>query len=413
MNSFEDIERSLRDLRVVPREVTDERILRDASAALRPTPTKRPSTPRGQTEIWRRIMRNNWIKVAASVVVVVGILAALLTILHTAPQPAYAFEQTIEATQGIQWVHTRNVSPPTESPQDIWIEFGADDKVRRVRVEEGRGEAFRVMTWEDGILRFWRPAKKEFLILDEFPAGELMKLRELADPEIVVNRIYEQQEEGLLEIQVDEPKTEGPIIVTATFTEKVKRPYRVVLQVDPETKLATQKDRYKMVDGEYQLVERGQFLEYNEPIAPEMFFIEPPADVEVVDRTTGIGMSQGDLTDAQAAAEVVRQYLQALIQKDYSKATRLYGYRGRGPERLRELKIRYIRIVSIGAAQPVEGLVPRMYRVPFAVEIEKADGTRVIEGPPVESGPGPRSQRTVRVRPASGQPDRWVIHGGI
>ena len=121
------------------------------------------------------------------------------------------------------------------------------------------------------------------------------------------------------------------------------------------------------------------------------------------------------MTDAEAAAAVLRQYLEALIAKDYATAGRLYN--GKPADELRQwveeqLQIRYLRVVSIGEPEPKRELGPRVFQVPFAVELEK-DGAKEIAGPPVKSGPGPATQRKVTIRPVVGKPDRWVIGGDL
>ncbi len=190
---------------------------------------------------------------------------------------------------------------------------------------------------------------------------------------------------------------------------------RYTLTIDAKTKLVTRRDRYEFVNGAYQLQERRQYLEYDVPIDSARFTLEVPKDVERLDRTEGSGMAQGRLSDEAAAAAVVRQYLEALIAKDYDTAGKLYN--GKPAEELKrrveeELKIRYLRVVSIGKAEPYPASGPRVFQVPFAYEFEK-DGVKEITGPPVKSGSGPSTQRKAKARPVAGQSDRWVITGGI
>jgi len=99
-------------------------------------------------------------------------------------------------------------------------------------------------------------------------------------------------------------------------------------------------------------------------------------------------------------AEVVREFFEALIAKDYAKAGRLYE--GIPAAKLEQgfAGLTVVRILSIGKPTPhpipgVGGL-----RVPCQIEVEK-DGVRSTQ----THEPG--------VRPVYSQPDHWTIHGGI
>ena len=154
-----------------------------------------------------------------------------------------------------------------------------------------------------------------------------------------------------------------------------------------------------------------------------MFDIQEPENAKIDDRITGIGLPQGDMTDSQAAAEVVRRYIQAKIEGDYVKAASLYN--GQSAEDLRQhdqrAKIKYVRLIAIGEPVPKPERHPRTFAVPFAFEIETADGKRHIAGPfgGLPSDPNTEAAldltkcRQAMVRPVVGKPDLWVITGGI
>jgi len=236
-----------------------------------------------------------------------------------------------------------------------------------------------------------------------------------------VESIYQRQRQGEVTIRVQEPNVTGePITLEATEVKPPKEPprgariARCVFLIDPKTKLVTQRDQYELVEGSYRLHDRRRYLEYD-AVDPGKFVLEPPKNAKLENRTSEIGMAQGNMTDQEAAETALRKYLEALIAKDYETAGRLYN--GKPAEELKQrleaqLKVRYLRVVSIGKAEPSPESEPRVYRVPFAVEIEK-EGVKEISGPPVKSGPGPRTQRKATVRPVVGQPARWVVTGGI
>lgn len=368
-------------------------------------------------------MRNQWTKLAAAAAIILVVTGVALWVFGRSAVPSYALEHTLKVNQAVRTVHVQNVSPPAAEPQDMWLEYDDQGEVFRMRVEEGTGKTFRIMVWAKGELRWFSPAKNEFLVMHEPDVKqELLRARDAWDPKFAVESIHRQERQGEVKIRVEQPKAANePIILEATETKRSKESplgrhsVRYVFLIDPQTKLVTQRDRYELAEGSYRLQDRRRYLEYDVRIDPGKFLLEPPKNVEPENRILGIGMAQGKMSDAEAAAAVLRNYLEALIAKDYATAGRLYN--GRPAEELRrrveeQLKIRYLRVVSIGEAEPVPASGPRVFRVPFAFEFEK-DGIKEIAGPPVKSGPGPTTQRKATVRPVVGQPDRWVIEGGI
>jgi hypothetical protein len=169
--------------------------------------------------------------------------------------------------------------------------------------------------------------------------------------------------------------------------------------LDPETKLLQQLDRYELEAGEYKFVGRTTFLDYNVPINPKVFTLDLPADVIRVDQTTReVGLAKGRLGDEEVAVEVVRQFLEALIARDYDKAGQLYE--GLPATKMKEAfgEIDYLRIVSMGTPTPH----PQSDALAVLCEVEIQTGSvKSIKG------------YTAYVRPVYNQPDRWTISGGI
>jgi len=421
MKPPKDIERLIASYRVRTDDALDRRVLADASAALASLATRAPVGKPSRLWIWSIIMRNQWTKSAAAATIL-AVAGVALWIFGRSATPSFALEHILKASQAVRTVHAQSVSPPAAEPQEMWLEYDDRGEALRIRVEEGTGKTFRIMVWGNGELRWFSPATNKLIVMHKRVEGELRRAREAWDPKFAVESIHRLEQQGTVKIRVQEPKAAGePVTLEATETKRPEesRPgrhaVRYVLLVDPQTKLVTQRDEYRLVEGSYRLQDRRRYLEYDVPIDPGKFVLEPPKNVELEDRTQGIGMAQGKMSDAEAAAAVLRQYLEALIAKDYATAGKLYN--GKPAEELRRwveehLKIRYLRVVSIGKPEPMPESGPRVFQVPFAFEIEK-DGVKEICGPPVKSGPGPRTQRTATVRPVVGQPDRWVIEGGI
>ena len=376
-------------------------------------------------------MKSKITKLATAAVIILAVVVSI-TFLNKSVTPTYGFEQTIEAYRGLRYIHVKNLSPPAHGPQDTWLEFDENGELIRIRVEEGESESFRIMVWANDTIKWWSPPKNEFVILHEtFSQAKKQMFREQVDPRYAVQSLYDLALEGKMDIEIEQPAFEGePIRLTATDTTPLEdlppKTYRVryILLIDPETKLARQREKYFLRDGRYELKSSQLYLGYNEPIDSEMFDLEPPEEVELEDRTEGIGLPQGDMSDSKAAAEVVRQYIEALIARDYEKAGKLYN--GKPADELRErveekLKIKYLRFIAVGEPVPKPERGPRAFGVPFAFEIETSDGKREIAGPyggllsnpETEANLDLKAHRQAMVRPVVGKPDRWVIIGGI
>lgn len=374
-------------------------------------------------------MQNKLTKFAAVITAII-IIGFAVTLLNYSATPAYAIEQTIEAFKEMQFIHIKQLKSPGNGGQDFWLEFDEDGKVVRARVEEGDGDDFRIMVWADDTIYWYSPSKNEFVKLHETRfAAELEQMRFMIDPKVAVDSMYEMHIEGKAKINIEYLKDRELIELTATakvpLTEipRGQEFDKQVLLIDSQTKLAVSRDTYLLKDGEHEVHEQFQYLEYNVPIEEEMFVLEPPEGTKEQDRTVGIGMLQGEMTDSEVAKEVVRQYIQALTSKDYDKAGRLYN--GTPAHEIRDhqqkLNIKYIRVIAIGepVAMPQRG--KRNYGVPFASLIELQDGKLEIAGPwggktwseEAETNLDIQNCRQAMVRPVVGQPDRWVITGGI
>jgi len=384
-----------------------------------------------QPNIWRIIMKTKIAKLGIAAVIIIAV-GLTINLLDKFVPSAYAITQTIEAFEELSYVHVRLLKPPAESGQDTWLEFDENGKVVRARIEEGEDENFRIMVWANDTIYWFSPPQNKFVKMHETRfAAKLEQMRFMIDPKVAVQSLYDMHLDKKVELNVNYPEGNDELIVlTAIAKVPLKEMPRgqgfdkQVLLIDPETKLAVQRETYNLKDGEYKLFRHYEFLEYNKPIDEEMFVLEPLGDVELEDRTAGIGMPQGNMTDIEAARELVRQYTEALIAKDYAKAGKLYN--GQSEAEVREwnqekLKIKHIRVIGIGepVAKPERG--QRNYGVPFAHLIELSDGRLEISGPwggkawskEAEANLDIQSCRQAIVRPVVGQPDRWVITGGI
>jgi len=406
MKQRDDIERLIASFQVGTHADMDRRILSDATAALRNSrPARREGVLTGITNMGRYFMTTRW----CQVVTAAGIIAAVVLFLQPwgAGSPAYAIEQTLEANKSVRSVHLKHDSPSVPTTQEVWMEFDPNGEPTRARIEEGTGDTFRIMIFEGptSLMKLYRPAKKQFIIMDMADQfrGEMSRVREQFDPRLVVEDLNEKAKSKDFQAKIVEPtKPNQPI--TMTVTGKVAgNEVRYVLLIDPNTKLATRREDYLAKNGKLELYTRLDYLEYNKPLDETLFHLEPPPGVTVEDMTQGKGMPQEKMTDEQAAAKVVRKFIQALVDKDYAAAARLCMNVSAEEIRQRAEKreIRYVRVVSVGTPEALPDGGPRAYRVPFQVEIEK-DGKKEIS-----------RTRDAAVRPLTNKPDHWIIKAGL
>lgn len=417
MKNADDIERAVRLIRVETTPGADERILAAARAAL-DKKEKRTVLYWPRLLIRRTIMRNRWTKLT-SVAAAALAMAVIAGLWGTPSTVAYGIEDTVKAYSGVRYVRVKELSPPSESACERWLEFDHKGSLIWVRQEEGVGDHFRIMVSGPKGVKFYRPSSGEFLVLPISPQqarGELDRSRETFDPRYAIERIYKLEKEGKVTIDVEKPSgASEPIIVTATHATGEAPDgkggtsvytIREVLHIDSKTKLVTEKEKYvKLGDADFDLRGRYQYFDHDKPIDAEMFDLEAPDGVEVEDLRRG--MPQGDMSDVEAAREVVRQYLEALVAKDYKKAAGLYGHQREEDMRGRS---NVVRVVEVGEAEPYEERGERAYFVKFTYEIEGGE----LIGPPSKSKEsGPQTHRKAMVTPVPGKEDHWMVAGGI
>ncbi len=404
MKPTENIERLMQSVRLSTSPALDDRVLNDATEALSRTGQPPPALARLIT-IGRLLMQHRYAKYAAAAVVIaaVGLTIASLTVLKTGVSAAYAFSQTVQAMHSVRSFHL--ACEPTEGghPGEVWAEFDEAGQVIRCRIDLPQTEdGPKVVLWRDGKASIWVKAKNAFLTIADQKVGKLMlDMAYARDPKLMVTHLEEKQVKGLVQIETQTPSAIGqPIMLTATYLPASGDNRRYVLAIDPATKLVQQVDAYIQRGEQYEFADRTKVLAYNKPIEPAVFAPQMPEDVMRIDQTTQqIGLPQGTMTDQQIAQEVVRQFFQALIEKDYGKAGTLLS--GIPAAKIEEMlgKLHVVRIVSIG--EPTPHAMTGGLKVPVTLEVEK-DG-HVEQWSP--HGPFVRQVESDRTR--------WEIIGGI
>jgi len=411
MRPAEDIKKLIRNASIKTNPEVNEAVLDSLLDEL--DKSKKTSSATSRLNVWRIIMRSQMTKFAAAAVIIIAVVVSI-TFLDKSIPPAYALEQTIQASHSVRYLHIKDFKKGMEEPKEFWLEFDKQGNVKNIRAYmpewESPSDGAKVIIWREGKAKVWFKKKKSLLTIKEKRFADIMLgAVQLFDPKLAVQRFHEREKRGLVKIEIEKPsnKTE-PITVAATHLPESKmsgyQADRAVLFVDQATKLVTTMEHYRLTkNGDYELIGWTEFYDYNQRIDPTMFVLDNlPSDVMQIDQTTQeIGLEQRNLSDEEIAVEVVRQFYEALIAKDYAKAGRLLeGVPATRIEQMfRDLKV--VRIISIGEPKPHPTPGVGGFMVPCKLEIEK-NGVRSVYEP---YGPG--------VRQVYGQLGRWDIHGGV
>jgi len=359
--------------------------------------------PREQ-KIWRIIMKSRITKLAAAAVIVLAVVFSM-TIFDKSMPTAYAIEQTIQASHSVQYLHIRAITLSHEDqPVEFWIEFAQDGQPKNMRLNlpdwMAPGDGPREVIWKGNKKQEWLKEKNILTTTeDEASPAEILKMIENLDQKLAVTRLQEKQEQGKVELEINEPADKAePIIVTATSTKEDDSSFqRTVLYIDQATRLVNTIELYKLRNGEYENMKTLEYYDYNQPIDAKMFmFKDVSNDAEHIDLMT-IGLAQGNLSDEEIAVEVVRQFLEALIARNYDKASKLFP--GVPADKIKEMfgELNIIRIVSMG--KPIPHSETNRLRVPYEVEVE------------MEGKISQWKQQGNLVQHLAGQPGRWAICG--
>ena len=402
MRPAENIENLIKNAEMDTNANTDEAVLGDVLKAFEKSKIKK-SLPM-EPNIWRIIMKSRITKITAAAVIVLAVVFSM-TIFDKSLPSAYAIDQTIQASHSVQYLHIRAITPSHEDqPVEFWIEFAQDGQPKNMRLNlpdwTAPSDGPREVIWKGNKKQDWLREKNILTTTeDEASAAQVLKLIENLDPKLAVTRLQEKQEQGKVELEINEPADKAePIIVTATSTKEDDSSFqRTVLYIDQATRLVNTIELYKLRNGEYENMKTLEFYDYNQPIDAKMFmFKDVSNDAEHIDLMT-IGLAQDNLSDEEIAVEVVRQFLEALIARNYDKASKLFP--GVPADEIKEMfgELNIIRIVSMG--KPILHSETNRLRVPFELEVETEGKINLWK----KQGP--------YVQHLAGQPDRWAIGG--
>ena len=326
-------------------------------------------------------------------------LLALLIYTLWQPKTAYAIAQTLEAARTVRSLHVVITPVAYGSVGEVWAEFGENGHLQKLKMRYPETEdGAKDVLWANEQAQVWFHDKNGIVTLNRPNALRGFEQQfTILDPVRIVEGLYRQKEEGTAKIDIQEPAGPGqPIVVTLDSDSPEARS---VYTVDPDTLLLQKYEVYRPASGALQLQVTHEYFDYNS-VDAAAFVFDAPADVVRVDNTKPAGLHQGTLSDEEIAAQVVREFFEALIAKDYEKAGSLFGGIPAAEMERMFSHINVVRIISIDAPVPHEPT--RSLKVPIKVELEK-DGQLQPWEP---HGPLVREID-------ENLPGYWAIHGGI
>lgn len=365
------------------------------------------TTNTGGPNTWSIFMKKTYKLAAAAIVIIAALLS--LTLLDKTVSSVYAFEQTVAACHSVRFIHIRKLVPGQEEPIMVWAEFFDNGLPKAIRLHlpewKNGPDGAKEVVWKDDIAEVWFKKKNCLLrVREQRLADEILQTVKENDPKTFVQTLMQKHDAGECELRIDQPADKAqPIVVTAIALPD--KAVKLVLSVDQATQLPLSLETYGLREGAYVLLDTGEFYDYNQSVDPAMFTFENlPADVMRVDQVaTVIGLEQGQLTADEAAVEVVRCFWQAIIDKDYATASRMYdGVPAATLEQgLGTLAAFRIEIVSVGPVMPHPNPQTGGVVVPCTLKGEKDGKTEELKFD------------RIGVRQVYNQPGRWTIFGGI
>jgi hypothetical protein len=356
-------------------------------------------------DMWRIFMKSPVTKLAAAaaIIMVIGLVVVFLDHSNTV---AYAFEQTRVAVEDIRYFHFKSFGNPPDSnlSKEAWVEYSPTGKVKNVRFDVyDKGRISQSVAWKEGKTEVWSRDMELKFFEDENYTAKILFFASRYNPRGAIDYLYSLEKEGKVKIEIQEPATKlDDILATViyepnTYLLERKMPaMKDVYRIDNATRLAKAVEIFKLDPNGTKPVGVWKYCDYNEPFAPEIFDLnkEASSDVNRVDiMTMDIGIEKGNLSNSAIMAEVVRQFLEALIHKDYALAGKLVSH-GLSEQEAKQNFGNFciVEVISIGEPK----LDGDFGNVPFKAVFEK-DGKRVEQN------------YVFPVRQALGHPTRWAI----
>jgi hypothetical protein len=353
--------------------------------------------------IMSKLIRHRWgfsLSAAAGMAMV-----AVAAFMAFSPR-AFGIDQVIAAYNHVRSLHVKEYTPGEPVPNEYWIQCDHQGKPEKARYDlQTKDDGEKLITWTAERTEIWFKNKHGFRIMQTQRIAPMMQgLLDGSQPQLVMKKLEEARQAGKVDVQTIEPQGQqtNTLIVAVHHDGSSKEIYCV----DRKTDLITRVEHYRLQGTNAVLKSWTEFSDYNAPIDEKMFHLQDqlPADVSVADQLTQVtGVPQAGRTDAEAAAETVRQFFQAVMDKDYKQAGLIYGGEQEASFKQEFGNFTIAKMVSVGPAELQTNWVKRGYRVPCKLELVEADGHKFV------AEPGPY------VRPGDDEehPDNWNITGGV
>jgi hypothetical protein len=302
------------------------------------------------------IMKSPITKLAAAAVIILA-AGIFLYITNSMVPTAYALQDTIEAYNTVSSLHIKMSTTSFPGTHEIWLECDSHGNMRRIRYQAPDcGFGSLTIVENNGKSEAWLP-KSNVYLTGYRNVGQVLGVDvSQVDPKGLVERLYQQEMHGEVILDVSEPvQKDKPIVVSVTYPKgSLSENWKKVLYVDQGTKLVKKIDKFEFKDEQYKLMETRELLDYNQQINSVMFSLEGeiPSDAKVIDMTgVEIGLLQGDMTDQEAATEVIRKFFEAAVAKDYTRLGQLFLV---GPAFLTKQVFEGINTIKITSIEPAK-----------------------------------------------------------
>jgi hypothetical protein len=338
--------------------------------------------------IWRTIMKSPITKIAAAAVIIIAVVLSINLWDKSIPS-AYALEQTIEANHSVRYLHIKGFDPSHKEPKEYWVECDESGKLKSARWHMPEWDApedgAKVVVWKENKIHLWFKGtikRRSCLVTYTNVKGAdwVYNYAQVSNPKLAVERLYEQQAQGKVKIEVDQPANKAkPIVVTATYLpESPKSGRREMLFVDRGTKLVKAVKFYRLKDGKYEYRGMQEYYDYNQPIAPEMFDLdkEVPPDVLRVDQdqkaielNKGISPDELEKYEKMTPKEMTIAFFQACEDEDWDELLKFMS----DSEIRQKTKDYYGRLEIISIGEPFKTDEYHGWFVPYEVRLKSGN----------------------------------------
>ena len=323
-------------------------------------------------------------RLSATVAAATALAASLVLYLSlfSSSGSAYALEQTAEANNRITSYHVRVTPAPIESLCEAWVQLNPDGTLHRARSEFFSAEdGPKVVIVSKDRAEVWFKLKHSHVIVGDKAQvdrtlKELEATRSYFDPKLAFQHVMAAKQAGKAQVDASQP-VQGDQLITLTVTSKERPDHKQVYDVDPETKLVERVFELVRKDGDWQVVQMREYLDYNREFDSSVFQPETPRGFITVDLIKNkVGLEKGDLADDAIATKVAREFFESLIAGDYQKASPLFS--GIPADQLRKMygETKFLRIAEVG--KPTLDAKTKALKVPVKLEIEEK-GARMVK----------------------------------